>query len=144
MTRISPCQAKVVTSYQGFAMPVRSWRDLELRLIELARLSCLVAEALPRTTVGAHIAGQLIRSGTSAAPNYAEAQAAESRKDFIHRMRVCLKELRETHVWLYLIEGLELANCDELQRGREETNQLIAIFMASIKTARRNALRDAS
>ncbi|MFC1817341.1 four helix bundle protein [Thermodesulfobacteriota bacterium] len=77
--------------------------DLEDRLIDFAVRIIRIAEALPKTKVGNHIAGQLIRSGTSPAPNYGEAQGAESRSDFIHKMKVSLKELRETRVWLLMI-----------------------------------------
>jgi four helix bundle protein len=73
--------------------------DLEDRLIDFAVRIIRTAESLPKTKVGNHIAGQLIRSGTSPAPNYGEAQSAESRSDFIHKMKVALKELRETRIW---------------------------------------------
>ncbi|MFQ5677362.1 MAG: four helix bundle protein, partial [bacterium] len=74
--------------------------DLEERLIDFAVLVCKVAETLPTNRVGTHVAGQLIRCCTSPAPNYGEAQSAESRRDFIHKMKISLKELRETQVWL--------------------------------------------
>jgi len=77
--------------------------DLEERLIEFAVQIIRTVESLPRTRVGNHIAGQLVRSGTSPASNYGEAQSAESRSDFIHKMKICLKELRETKVWLLMI-----------------------------------------
>ena len=77
--------------------------DLEDRLIDFAVRIIRIAEALPKTKVGNHIAGQIIRSGTAPAPNYGEAQGAESRSDFIHKMKVSLKELRETRVWLLMI-----------------------------------------
>ncbi|HET9513632.1 MAG TPA: four helix bundle protein [Gemmatimonadales bacterium] len=121
-----------------------AWHHLEDRLIGLAYAVCLLTDRLPRTALASHIAGQLLRSGTSAAPNYAEAQSAESRNDFIHRMSICLKELRETHVWLELCRRLELVDAGELERAVEETNELIAIFMASIKTARKNGEKRAT
>ena len=71
-------------------------RDLEDRLIDFAVRIINVIEALPNTKVGNHIGGQLLRSGTSPAPNYGEAQSAEFRRDFIHKMKIALKELRET------------------------------------------------
>jgi len=74
--------------------------DLEDRLIDYTIRIIRTAESLPKTKVGNHIAGQLIRCGISPAPNYGEAQSAESRSDFIHKMKVCFKELRETRVWL--------------------------------------------
>ncbi|HEX7846035.1 MAG TPA: four helix bundle protein, partial [Chitinophagaceae bacterium] len=70
--------------------------DLQERLINFASDCIDVAERLPKTFAGNHIAGQLIRSSTSPALHYGEAQGAESRDDFIHKMKVCLKELRET------------------------------------------------
>jgi len=110
--------------------------DLEERLIEFSIRVIDLAEALPRTRVGNHIAGQLIRCGTSPAPNYAEAQAAESRNDFIHKMRVVLKELRETRIWLLLIQRKMLARPPEnLVPILTECNELIAIFVASVATA---------
>jgi four helix bundle protein len=87
---------------------------------------------LPQDRVGAHLGGQLLRSGTSPALNYGEAQAAESRKDFIHKMKICLKELRETQCCLQIISKNEmLHDLSVLQ----EANQLVAIFTSSIKTA---------
>ena len=77
--------------------------DLENRLIDFAVKIIKLAESLPKTRAGNHISGQILRSGTSPAPNYGEAQSAESNQDFIHKMRVCLKELRETRVWLIMI-----------------------------------------
>jgi len=74
--------------------------DLEERLIDFAVRVIRTAESLPKTKIGNHISGQLIRSGTSPAPNYGEAQSAESRADFIHKMRLALKELRETRTRL--------------------------------------------
>jgi four helix bundle protein len=74
--------------------------DLEKRLIDFAVRVIGVVEALPGTRAGNHVANQLVRCGTSPAPNYAEAQSAESRNDFIHKLKICLKELRETRVWL--------------------------------------------
>ena len=77
--------------------------DLEERLIQFALLIIDIVEMLPNTRAGNHIAGQLIRSGTSPAVNYGEAQVAESRDDFIHKMKICLKELKETHIAVQII-----------------------------------------
>ncbi len=82
--------------------------DLEERLIDFAVRIIRTAESLPKSKVGKHIAGQLIRSGTSPAPNYGEAQSAESRSDFIHKMKISLKELRETRIWLLIIIKADL------------------------------------
>ena len=75
--------------------------DLEERLIDFAVRVITVVEALPDSKAGRHISGQLVRSGTSPAPNYGEAQSAESVDDFVHKLKVALKELRETNIWLY-------------------------------------------
>ncbi|MEA1990640.1 MAG: four helix bundle protein [Thermodesulfobacteriota bacterium] len=113
--------------------------DLEERLIDFAVRIIRAAELLPKSKVGNHIAGQLIRSGTSAAPNYGEAQSAESRSDFIHKMKVSLKELRETRVWLLMIIRANLIKpTSKLESLVDENNQLISIFVTSIKTAKQN------
>jgi len=82
--------------------------DLEERLIDFAVKIIELGESLPKTRTGNHISGQIIRSGTSPASNYGEAQSSESRVDFIHKMKLCLKELRETKVWLLIIERANL------------------------------------
>lgn len=112
--------------------------DLEERLIEFAVGVCQVVDKLPSSRVGNHIGGQIIRSATSPAPNYGEAQSAESRKDFIHKMKLCLKELRETHVWLKFILRMDLLKNDEINPVIVECNELIAIFVKSISTAQKN------
>ena len=112
--------------------------DLEDRLIDFAARCIKVAESLPKTFAGQHLAGQLIRSGTSPALNYGEAQGAESRKDFIHKMKVSLKELRETLVCLKIIVQAEFLTEGKLQPLINETNELISIFVISIKTAKKN------
>lgn len=111
--------------------------DLEDRLIEFGVRIIRLAEALPKTRIGNHIAGQIIRSGTSPAPNYGEAKSAESRPDFIHKMHVCLKELRETRVWLLMIAKAQLVKSAlQLDPLIDENNQLISIFVTSVQTAR--------
>ena len=110
--------------------------DLEERLIDFAVRIIRIAESLPKSRVGIHIAGQLMRSGTSPAPNYGEAQSAESRSDFIHKMKICLKELRETRVWLLMIVRANLINpASKIEPLLDETDQLISIFVTSIRTA---------
>ena len=84
--------------------------DLEERLIDFAVRIIRTAESLPKNKAGNHIAGQLIRCGTSPASNYGEAQSAESCSDFIHKMKVSLKELRETRIWLLMIVKANLIN----------------------------------
>jgi four helix bundle protein len=110
--------------------------DLENRLIMFAVSIMDVVDVLPNNRAGNHIAGQLIRSGTSAAPNYGEALSAESRKDFIHKMKIALKELRETRIWLMIVlrKGLLQAPA-RVEAALSECVELIRIFAKSIKTA---------
>lgn len=110
--------------------------DLEERLITFAALICRIAEDLPPTLVGIHIARQRARSGTSPASNYGEAQAAESVRDFVHKLKRCVKELRETHVWLELLPRLGLGDASQISGSNAESDELIAILVKSIKTAR--------
>jgi len=110
--------------------------DLESRLLKFAANIILLSEQLPKTRAGNHIAGQLLRSGTSPYPNHGEAQAAESRKDFVHKMRICLKELRETLRWINLVRQTDmLKDTLLLDHLSKENDELIRIFMSSIKTA---------
>jgi len=113
--------------------------DLEERLVDFAVRVIRTAESLPKTKTGNHISGQLIRSGTSPASNYGEAQSAESRADFIHKMGVALKELRETRIWLLIIMKAKLLKpVSKLGALSDENNQLISIFVKSIGTAKQN------
>jgi four helix bundle protein len=117
--------------------------DLQERLISFVVRVLNVVESLPSSRVGNQIAGQLVRSGTSPAPNYAEAQAAESRKDFVHKMKVSLKELRETLIWLIIIQRKPLIEPPEkLDPLVQECNELIAIFVTSIGTAKENMRKE--
>ena len=110
--------------------------DLEERLLEYSVRIIRVVEQLPNTRIGNHIAGQLLRSGTAPYPNHGEAQAAESPKDFIHKLRISLKELRETKRWLKLIQRIPLIKpVEKLNSIIEETEELVKIFVSSIKTA---------
>ena len=116
--------------------------DLEERLIDFAAVIIDISEALPKTLAGNHLGSQLLRSGTSPALHYGEAQAAESPADFIHKMKVCLKELRETYNCLRLIRKKAWLK-DGLEPHVKESNELVAIFVASIKTAQNNSRRKA-
>src|SRR5206468_7210663 len=108
--------------------------DLEDRLINFAVQVCLLTDLFPSTPVAKHVSAQITRSGTSPFANYGEAQAAESRQDFVHKLRLCLKELRETQAWLKFAERMTL--CPEnIKAARNECNELVSIFVASIKTA---------
>lgn len=110
--------------------------DLESRLIDFAVRVIRLTEALPQTSAGNHIRSQLLRSGTSPAPNYGEAQSAESRSDFVHKMKVALKELRESRVWLLIVQRVGLVEpVHLLDPLLQETNELISIFVACLKTA---------
>ena len=111
--------------------------DLEERLIDFAVRIIRTAESLPKTRAGNPIAGHLIRCGTSPAPNYGEAQGAESRSDVIHKMKVSLKELREARIWLLMIVKANLIKpTSKLELLTSENNELISIFVTSIKTAK--------
>ena len=113
--------------------------DLEQRLIDFAVRILDLVETLPNTRAGNHIAGQLVRCGTSPAPNYGEAQSAESRSDFIHKIKIVLKELRETNVWLQIIRRKRLSrSVAQTESLINECNELISIFVASERTAKRN------
>jgi len=101
-------------------------RDLENRLIDFAVTIVRIVEAVPEFKARNHIGGQLIRSGTSPAPNYGEAQSAESRKDFVHKIKISLKELRETIVWLEIIDLKNLVPRNEAMRAISDCNELIA------------------
>lgn len=109
--------------------------DLRERLILFACRVIDVTEALPKTTAGHHLGNQLVRSGTSPALHYGEAQAAESPADFIHKMKVCLKELRETFNCLQIIVHKGWFEKVKLASIVDENNQLIAIVFTSIGTA---------
>lgn len=112
--------------------------DLEDRLIEFALKISDIVDLLPESRLGKYISGQLIRCGTSTALNYGEAQSAESPNDFIHKMKVILKELRETRVCLKIIERKPLLSKEKIEQIIQENNELIAIFLKSIETARKN------
>jgi len=113
--------------------------DLQERLIDFAVRVIHLVDALPKSRIGNHIGSQMMRSGTAPAPNYGEAQDAESRSDFIHKVKIILKELRETKVWLLIIERAKLIRpVSKLQPLIDECDELIAIFVKSAKTAREN------
>ncbi len=115
--------------------------DIEERLLAFAVRVGKAVDALPDTRLGRHIAGQLVRSGTSPAPNYAEACAAESKRDFIHKLAIALKELRESSVWIRLIVKSELIPEQRLELLRDECEQLCKIIAKSLVTAKSNQSR---
>lgn len=109
--------------------------EIEQRLIDFAVRIIKVADSLPKTSAGKHIAGQLLRAGTSAAPNYAEARGAESNADFVHKLRIALKELNESCVWLRMACRAKLMDGDRLDDVIDENRQLCRILNASVTTA---------
>ena len=113
--------------------------DLEERLLDYAARIIRLADSLPNRKAANHVGGQLLRSGTSPLPNHGEAQAAESRDDFIHKFKICLKELRESRRWLRLIQRVPLTEKPKLiDPLLTETEELIRIFDRSIRTAQAN------
>jgi four helix bundle protein len=112
--------------------------DLSDRLWAFAAQIGKVVDALPETRLGRHVANQLVRSGTAAAPNYDEGRAGESRADFVHKVNVALKELVETRGWLKLILMSQLLPADRISVVFEECQQLCRILGKSVATARAN------
>jgi len=112
--------------------------DLENRLVEFAGMVIDVVEKLPKNLAAKHLGGQLVRSGTSPALNYAEAVGAESKADFIHKMGVVLKELRETRVCLAIIKQQKYMEETMLAKVLDECQQLVFIVSKSVKTAKNN------
>ena len=110
--------------------------DLEERILAYAVRVVRLVDRLPKSRGGDHLGGQLLRSGTSPALNHGEVQAAESLNDFVHKMKICLKELRESRRTLRIIEAVPLAKeLDEIKALIHETEELIRIFFAGIRTA---------
>jgi four helix bundle protein len=112
--------------------------ELEDRLIDFAVRIIKVADALPKTKAGKHVSDQLLRCGTAAAPHYAEARGSESRADFVHKLKIALKELNESSVWLRIVCRAELIRPDLLTGLLDENQQLCRIFNASVTTAKSN------
>src|SRR6185369_9483129 len=110
--------------------------ELEERLIDFAVRIVNLSASLPKTAAGKHIAGQILRSGTSPAPNYGEARGAESHADFIHKLRIVLKELNETSIWLRVIERSKMLKKELISDIVSENKELCRIFTASLRTAR--------
>lgn len=110
--------------------------QLEERLIDFAVRIIKLSASLPKTPAGNHIAGQILRAGTSPAPNYGEARGAESHADFVHKLRIVLKELNETSIWLRIIKQSRLLSEHALSEIIEESSSLCKIFTAALRTAR--------
>ena len=110
--------------------------ELSDRLWRFAARIARVVDALPDTRTGRHVAGQLIRCGTAAPPNYDEGRVAESKADFTHKINVALKELVETEGWLKFIVIAELLPQEQIGNLRDECSQLCRILSSSVKTSR--------
>jgi four helix bundle protein len=111
--------------------------DIQERLVDFAVRIIKITSKLPKTQAGRHVAGQILRSGTSPAPNYAEARSAESSNDFIHKLKVSLKELNETLVWLQIIKQSKMISVDECIEIENICDEHCRIFGASVRTAHR-------
>lgn len=116
--------------------------DIQERMVRLAVSIVHICDGLPETKSGGHIASQLLRSGTSPAPNYAEARGAESDKDFVHKLKVVLKELNESLVWLAIIQQGELLVDEGIRTVEEECTVLCRITAASISTVKKRCGRE--
>jgi four helix bundle protein len=116
-------------------------QELSERLWRFAARVGKVVDALPDTRLGRHVAGQLVRSGTAAAPNYDEGRAGESRADFIHKVNVALKELVETQGWLEFIVLADLIPQRRMDALLDESHQLCRILGKSVSTAKANRKR---
>jgi four helix bundle protein len=111
--------------------------DVQDRLIGDSVRMVALSEALPETKAGKHVSSQILRSGTSPAPNYKEAQTAKSKADFVHKLKVAPKELRETEIWLKVIQRAKMIKPDsKLAPLIKETDELIAILSTSFETAK--------
>jgi len=113
--------------------------NLQDRLVSFSAMVISNEDILKKSFASEHLMKQLIRSVTSSALNYGEAQAAESKKDFIHKMKICLKELRESQTNLQILEKSDLIN-DKKQFNSilKECDELVAIFTTSVKTTIKN------
>jgi four helix bundle protein len=111
---------------------------LENRLVQFAINIVTLVGQLPQNPQAKHIGNQILRSGTAPAPNYGEARAAESRADFVHKLKICLKELNETAIWLRILQGSVAIDSDFVARLVAENTELSKILLASVQTARRN------
>ncbi len=111
---------------------------LEERLLDFAARTIKMGAKLPKSAVGKHISLQVVRSATSSGANYEESRGAESKKDFVHKLGICLKELRETRYWLKIIAKAELAPASRMKGIIQEADELCKIVGKSIVTAKRN------
>ena len=108
--------------------------DIQERLIDFAVATIKLCSELPETSAGRHVAGQLLRCGTSPAPNYGEARGAESKRDFIHQLKIVLKELLESSVWLKIVFRADLLSKSRILPLLNECDELSKIMQSSLKT----------
>jgi four helix bundle protein len=114
--------------------------NLEDRLVKFSVLIIGIINNMPNTKAGNYLSGQIVRSGISVSLNYGEAQSGESRRDFIHKMKIVLKELRETYVALKIIHKAKLYKAEaNIIHAKDENNELISIFVKSVETAQLNS-----
>jgi four helix bundle protein len=113
--------------------------DISERLLDFPVRVIRLVNALPKTVVGKHVAGQLARCGTGSGSNYEEARGAESRADFVHKLGVSWKEARESWFWLRLIHRAELVKPALVEGILKEANELSAILGRSLTTAKKNS-----
>ena len=119
------------------------YSNLEDRLVEFSVKIVNLAYKLQMKPELKSITGQILKSGISPALNYGEAMHAESKKDFVHKMKIALKELRETHISLKILNNINsVPYKDEINVLKDENNELLAIFVRSVKTAQQNMIRD--
>ena len=119
--------------------------DLEERLIAFSVLIIETVNEMPNNKAGNHLSCQLVRSGTSVSLNYGEAQSGESRRDFIHKMKIVLKDLRETFICLKIIYRSKLYKTEsKIQLALKENDELISIFVKSVETAQKNNAKNNS
>lgn len=116
--------------------------DIAERLVGFAVLAIKVVDSLPDTPTGRHLAGQLLRAATSPGANYEEARGAESRRDFLHKLGIALKELQETRYWLRVVLRSDLVTRCAAELAVREADELVRIIGTSQRTARRNSQRD--
>ncbi len=130
------------TANKEYPMKKEREYDLQDRLVDYAVRIIKLSETLPETKAGKHVSTQILRSGTSPAPNYGEGQSAESKADFVHKLKVALKELRETEIWIKIItKAARIKPAPQMVPLLQETDELIAILFASIETAKNGKAR---
>ena len=123
----------------GRTVMMQERRDLRERLLDYGARTIKLVESLPNTLVGRRVADQLLRSGTSAGANYEEARGAESKDDFVHKLQIALKELRESNYWLRLLVKSGKFPAERMCGLLDESNQLLAILSKSVATTKGRA-----